>query len=535
METIAGDLSRAPERTQDKGEMRKVILGASLGTAFEWYDFFIYGALTAVLAPLFFPPTLGQTASFLASLATFGVGLVLRPFGSLVFGRLGDVVGRKYTFLVTILMMGVSTVGVGLLPTYATAGGWAPALLVLLRCIQGLALGGEYGGAATYVAEHAADERRGQSTSWIQLTATAGFLLSLVVVALSKAATGTEAFAQWGWRIPFLFSVVLLGISVYIRARLDESPVFARMKAEGRVSRQPIRDSFGNWSNLKLVLLTLFGTVAGVTVLWYSGQFFAMIFLMKWLKVDAGTTYMVVSIALLLGAPFFVVAGWLSDRLGRKPVILAGFLLGVLTIIPIFKGITHYANPALEQAISQSPVTVTSSECHLRLFSAPQTSCEQAREQLNSAGVPYTLVATAQPGAIVSAANQQVDGSDSAGIARLLQSAGYPTQADPARVNHVMVVLLVWVLVVLGCIVYGANGAYLVEIFPTRVRYSSMSMSYHIGTGYFGGFALYFATLISTTTGDIYAGLYYPIVMAVIAMVVTFFFLPETHKWRLDR
>jgi len=535
METLAGNLQSPPATGERAGEMRKVIWGASLGTAFEWYDFFVYGALATVLAPLFFPPSMGQTAAFLASLATFGVGLVLRPFGSLVFGRLGDLVGRKYTFLVTIVMMGVSTIGVGLLPTYATAGAWAPALLVLLRCIQGLALGGEYGGAATYVAEHATDQRRGLYTSWIQLTATAGFLLSLLVVTLTKGATTAQQFSDWGWRVPFLFSVVLLAISVYIRAKLSESPVFIQMKTEGKVSRQPIRDAFGNWANLKFVLLALFGTVAGVTVLWYTGQFFALIFLMKWLKVEPTTAYTLVSIALLLGAPFFVAAGWLSDRLGRKRVIIGGFIVGVLAIIPIFKGLTHYANPALERAIATAPVTLASSECSLRMFSAPQTSCERAREQLNTAGVPYTLVPAAAPGATVQVAGASADGADAAAIERLLRQAGYPAQADNAQINRPMVVALIWLLVVIGCVVYGPNGAYLVELFPTRVRYSSMSMAYHIGTGYFGGFALYFATLISTTTGDIYAGLYYPIVVATISILVAAFLLPETRGWRLDR
>jgi len=535
METLAGSLETRPAEGNRAREMRKVIWGASLGTAFEWYDFFVYGALAAVLAPLFFPPDMGQTAAFLASLATFGVGLVMRPFGSLVFGRLGDLVGRKYTFLVTIVMMGISTIGVGLLPTYATIGAWAPALLVLLRCVQGLALGGEYGGAATYVAEHAEDSKRGTHTSWIQLTATAGFLLSLLVVTVTRYATTPEQFNSWGWRIPFLFSIFLLGISIYIRARLNESPVFLQMKAEGKTSRQPIRDAFGNWTNLKYVLLALFGTVAGVTVLWYTGQFFALIFLMKWLKVEPTTAYMLVSLALVLGAPFFVAAGWLSDRWGRKRVIISGFIVGVLTVIPIFKGLTHFANPALERAIASAPVTLASSECRLRMFSAPDNACERAREQLNTAGVPYTLVAASAPGAIVHVAGASVDGADPAAVTQALRDAGYPAKADDAEINRPMVVVLIWLLVVIGCVVYGPNGAYLVELFPTRVRYSSMSMAYHIGTGYFGGFALYFATLISTTTGNIYAGLYYPIVVAVISILVAAFLLPETRGWKLDR
>lgn len=516
-------------------EMRKVVLGSSLGTAFEWYDFFIYGALAMTLGPLFFPPSLGQTASFLASLATFGVGLVLRPFGSLIFGRLGDIVGRKYTFLVTIVMMGISTVGVGLLPTYATAGALAPALLVLLRCIQGLALGGEYGGAATYVAEHAMPDDRGRATGWIQLTATAGFVLSLIVVSTTQMLTTSEEFMAWGWRVPFLLSIFLLALSIFIRSQLNESPVFLQMKAEGKLSKQPIRDAFGNWANLKYVLLALFGTVAGVTVIWYTGQFFALIFLMRWLKVDPTTAYWMVSIALVLGAPFFVLSGRLSDSFGRKKVILVGFIVAVALIVPIFKGITHFANPALERASAEAPVTIHSSECRLRPFSGPESSCEKARELLNNAGVPYTIVPSAEPGAVLHVKGLSTDNMDKTSIDKLLSSAGYPAKADPAQINRPAIVFLIWILVVLGCIVYGPNAAYLVELFPTRVRYSSMSMAYHIGTGYFGGFALYFATLISTTTGNIYAGLFYPLVIATISILVTAFFLPETKGWKLDR
>ncbi|AEI83137.1 general substrate transporter (plasmid) [Cupriavidus necator N-1] len=527
--------AQASATAAQSSEMRKVILGSSLGTAFEWYDFFIYGALATALGPLFFPPSLGQTAAFLASLATFGVGLVLRPFGSLIFGRLGDIVGRKYTFLVTIIMMGISTVGVGLLPTYATAGALAPFLLVLLRCIQGLALGGEYGGAATYVAEHARPDDRGRATGWIQLTATAGFVLSLVVVTTTQSLTTAEQFASWGWRVPFLFSIFLLALSIFIRSRLNESPVFLQMKAEGKLSKKPIRDAFGNWANLKYVLLALFGTVAGVTVIWYTGQFFALIFLMRWLKVDPTTAYWMVSIALILGSPFFVLSGRLSDRFGRKKVILFGFISAVALIFPIFKGVTHFANPALERASAEAPVTIHSSECRLRPFSGPETSCEKAREILNNAGVPYTVVPSSESGAVVRVKDLSTENADKISIEKLLASAGYPAKADPAQINRPAVILLIWILVVLGCIAYGPNAAYLVELFPTRVRYSSMSMAYHIGTGYFGGFALYFATLISTTTGDIYSGLFYPLVIATISILVTAFLLPETKGWTLDR
>lgn len=536
MNTVqAASLSIAAPAPIEQSSMRRVIIGSSLGTAFEWYDFFVYGTLATVLGPLFFSPSLGQTAAFLASLATFGVGLVLRPFGSLVFGRLGDVIGRKYTFLVTIIMMGASTVGVGLLPTYASAGAWAPVLLVLLRCIQGLALGGEYGGAVTYVAEHAGPNDRGYYTSWIQLTATGGFLLSLLVVNFAQNVTTPEQFLSWGWRVPFLFSVVLLLFSVYIRIRLNESPVFLQMKAEGKLSKRPVHEAFGNWANLKYVILALFGTVAGVTVIWYAGQFFALIFLIRWLKVEPSSAYWMVSIALILGAPFYVLFGWLSDRLGRKWIIMAGFIVGILTFMPIFTAITHYANPRLERAAATAPVTLVSSECKFRPFSAPVTSCEKTRELLNSAGISYTLKPAAGPGMVVHAGAASVDGYEPAQIRRMLTAAGYPEKADPAQMNRPMVTLLILMLVIIGCAVYGPNGAYLVELFPTKVRYSSMSMAYHIGTGYFGGFALYFASLISTTTGDIYAGLYYPIAVAAVSVLVTWLFLPETKGWKLAR
>lgn len=516
-------------------DMRKVILGSSLGTAFEWYDFFVYGALATVLGPLFFPPSLGPTASFLASLATFGVGLVLRPFGSLVFGCIGDLVGRKYTFLVTIIMMGGSTVCVGLLPTYASAGVLAPCLLVALRCMQGLALGGEYGGAITYVAEHAGPNDRGRSTGWIQVTATSGFLLSLIVVTATKLVTTPVQFAAWGWRVPFLFSAALLLVSIFIRFRLNESPVFIQMRAEGKLSRHPLRDAFANWENLKYVLLALFGTVAGGAVIWYSGQFFALIFLIKWLSVDPTTAYWIVSIALLLGAPFFVIAGSLSDKVGRKKVIVSGFLLSAVLIIPVFKGITHFANPALEQANANWPVTIYSSECRFRPFQPPESSCEKVREMLNGRGISYTFSPPRASDTTIGVGDLNVKADDLRAIENALLRAGYPAHADPSKINRPMVVFLVWVLVVLGCIVYGPNAAYLVELFPTRVRYSSISMAYHVGNGYFGGFALYFTTLISTSTGAMYAGLMYPIIVAAIATLVTVVSLPETKGWQLNR
>ncbi|RJF95714.1 MFS transporter [Noviherbaspirillum saxi] len=516
-------------------EMRKVIFGSSLGTAFEWYDFFVFGTLAAILGPLFFSKELGETGAFLAGLATYGAGLVLRPFGSLLFGKMGDIAGRKTTFMITMALMGVSTAGVGLLPTYEQAGIIAPILLVILRCLQGLALGGEYGGAATYVAEHAAPGRRGYATGWIQICATVGFFLSLVIVLSCQTALGPEQFKAWGWRIPFLISVGLFGVSMYIRSQLNESPVFMKMKAAGHLTKSPIKDSFGNWENMKVVLLALFGAVAGSGIIWYTGQFYALIFLQKSLKMEFGTAYILVSIALAMATPFFVIFGWLSDVIGRKKIMMFVFLLAAVTYVPIFQGLTHYGNPALERAIATSPVTVASNECSIRAFSGPQTDCEKVKEFLNTASVPHTLVAKSGPGVTTKIGNKVVEGLDVAGLKAAIKSAQYPEKALDSEINKPMVVLLLFILVMYVCMGYGPLAALLVELFPTRIRYSSISMPYHIGTGYFGGFMLYFATLITTSTGDIYAGLYYPIVIAVLSLIVGLFWLPETKDFDVSR
>lgn len=522
--TIGGEARTA----HGNREMRKVIWGSSLGTVFEWYDFFVYGTLAATLGLLFFSKALGETGAFLASLATYGAGLVLRPFGSLLFGRLGDVVGRKHTFLITILLMGISTAGVGLLPTYESAGVTATVMLVLLRCLQGLALGGEYGGAATYVAEHAADGRRGEATGWIQICATGGFFLSLIVVLSTQALTGAD-FKVWGWRIPFIISVLLLAVSIYIRMRLDESPVFLRMKAEGRTSQNPIMESFARWENLKVVLLALFGAVAGAGVVWYAGQIYALIFLQKVLKVELATAYILMSIALACAVPFFVICGWLSDKVGRKPIILCGLLLAAITYIPLFQALTHYVNPALEAAMSSAPVTIRSNQCQTRFFDGPQNDCERVKDYLVSQGISHRVdTAGTLPAVVTRVGTTEVMGFDQAGLVKALRGAGYPEKADPAAINRPMTVLILIVLAFYVCMTYGPLAAYLVELFPARVRYTSMSMPYHLGTGYFGGFMLYFATLIASKTGDIFDGLWYAIIISMMSVVVGFFALPET-------
>jgi len=512
----------------DAGEMRKVILGASLGTIFEWYDFFIYGTLAAILGPLFFPKELGDTGAFLAGIATYLAGLAIRPLGALVFGRLGDVVGRKYTFLVTIIIMGIGTACVGILPTYASAGVAAPILLVTLRCIQGLAMGGEYGGAATYVAEHAEPGKRGLATGWIQMTATVGFFISLLVVMACEAAIGTQEFRSWGWRIPFLFSILLLVISVYIRSRLEESPVFLQMKAEGRSSKAPVSESLKSWSNVKLMLLALFGIIAGTGIVWYTAQFYALIFLQKSLKIELQTSYVIISAGLTLATPFFLVFGWLSDKIGRKKIAMAALALAILTYIPIYKALMHFGNPALEAAIAKAPVVISSNECAVRFFAGPSNDCERVKEFLTVIGVPHRLVASPGGGVATTVAERLIGGYDEAGLRSALKASGYPEKANPADVNQPMLILLVACLMMYVCMSYGVLAAYLVELFPARIRYTSLSLPYHIGLGYFGAFMLYFSTLISANTGDIFAGLYYPIGIAAVSLLVGIPFLPET-------
>ncbi len=507
---------------------RRVIFASSLGTVFEWFDFYLYGTLAVFFGTLFFPPG-NDTAAFLASLATFGAGFAVRPLGALVFGRIGDLVGRKYTFLITIVVMGLATALVGVLPTYAQIGIWAPVLLVSLRLAQGLALGGEYGGAATYVAEHAPHGQRGYYTSWIQTTATLGFFLSLAVILGCRFGFGDEAFSEWGWRVPFLFSVFLLAISVYIRLKLRESPVFAELKAQGRHSRAPLTESFGQWRNLKVVLLALFGATAGQGVVWYTGQFYALFFLQNTLKLDFRLSYVLIAVALVIGTPFFIVFGKLSDRIGRKPIMVAGCLLAALTYIPIFNALTHYANPALAAFQERAAITVAAKDCHFNIFAKPSTPCDRARDFLTKAGLSYTsLPHHARQDVVTIIAGERLYGFDEAAYRQSLAARGYPAAADPAQVNRPMTVLLLAVLMLYVTMVYGPIAAFLVELFPTRIRYSSMSLPYHIGNGWFGGFLPFVGAALVVKSGDIYYGLWYPIAVATMTGLVGLLFVRET-------
>lgn len=533
---------------------RRVIFASSLGTIFEWYDFYLYGALSTLIARQFFAGV-DDTTGFIFALLAFAAGFFVRPFGALVFGRLGDLVGRKHTFLLTIVLMGASTALVGLLPNYASIGIAAPIALIVLRLLQGLALGGEYGGAAVYVAEHAPHGKRGLYTSWIQTTATIGLLLSLVVILGCRWIFGEE-FDTWGWRVPFLLSTVLLAISVYIRLQLEESPVFLEMRAEGKLATRPLAEAFGNRVNLKLVLLALVGATAGQAVIWYGGQFYALFFLEKTLQVESSAANLIMVAALLIGTPFFVVFGVLSDRIGRKPIIMGGCLLAALTYFPSFQALTHYANPALERAVTEAPVEVhaDTQACSFQFDPVGKQSfrrsCDIVKSALAKAGVPYTEVAGA-PGSIAAvkilggapvilpafeggSLDSKLFKEKSDEYVRTLRhalgQAGYPARADMDAVNYPMVIAVCSWLVLLVTMVYGPIAAWLVELFPAHIRYTSMSLPYHLGNGWFGGFLPVTAFAIVTATGDIYAGLWYPIVVAVMTLTIGTLFLPETSR-----
>ena len=537
-------------------EERKVIFASSLGTVFEWYDFYLYGSLAAIIARQFFSG-LDPTSAYIFALLAFAAGFLVRPFGAIFFGRLGDMIGRKYTFLVTILIMGSSTFVVGLLPSYASIGMAAPVILIALRLLQGLALGGEYGGAATYVAEHAPQGKRGAYTSWIQTTATLGLFLSLLVILGVRNVMGEKDFGEWGWRIPFLVSIVLLGISVWIRLSLAESPAFQKMKAEGKTSKKPLAESFGEWKNMKIIILALLGLTAGQAVVWYCGQFYALFFMTTIAKVDITTANLFIAASLLIGTPFFVIFGTLSDKIGRKPIIMAGCLIAALTYFSVFPMLLKYANPALLAAQQSSKVTVTANPGECSFQGSPiardidfTTSCDIAKRALTQAYIPYdNKAAPAGTPATVSIAdkvltapaatlNEKRDGfsAESAkaiaefrkGMTDAAKAANLTVAADPAKMNKGMVLLLLVFLVILVTMVYGPIAAMLVEMFPTRIRYTSMSVPYHVGNGWFGGLLPTTAFAMVAATGDIYFGLWYPVIVAAGTFVIGMLFIRET-------
>lgn len=540
--------------TTPKGQNEKLVIAASsLGTVFEWYDFYLYGLLASYISKQFFSGV-NETTGFILALGAFAAGFAVRPFGALVFGRIGDLVGRKNTFLVTMGLMGLSTFAVGLLPSYASIGVAAPIILVLLRIVQGLALGGEYGGAATYVAEHAPDGKRGLYTSFIQTTATMGLFAALLVVIGFRTALGEETFGGFGWRLPFLVSILLLGVSMWIRLQLSESPVFLKMKEEGKTSKAPLTEAFLRWPNLKLVLIALFGAAMGQAVVWYTGQFYVLFFLEKMMKVDGATVNVLLAVSLALGTPFFVFFGWLSDKIGRKWIIMGGCALAALTYFPLFGALTNAANPALAAAQVESPVRVTAhdGDCSVQFDPIGRNkfdarSCDIAKSYLAKNGISYTNV-EAPAGTIASVAvgdrllvapnPAEVTGPARAAaitayqgeVAAALAAAGYPAKADPATIDKPLVVLILWFMVILVTMVYGPIAALLVELFPSRIRYTSMSLPYHIGNGWFGGFLPTTAFAMVAATGDIYYGLWYPVVLAVVTLVLGALFLPETFR-----
>jgi MFS family permease len=544
----ASTLAATGDRGMTRDE-RKVIFASSLGTVFEWYDFYLYGSLAAIISKQFFAGV-NETTAFIFALLAFAAGFAVRPFGAIIFGRLGDMIGRKYTFLITILIMGMSTAVVGMLPSYASIGVAAPIILISLRLLQGLALGGEYGGAATYVAEHAPTGKRGYYTSFIQTTATLGLFLSLLIILGCRLALGKD-FDDWGWRIPFLLSILLLAISVYIRLQLNESPVFKKMKEEGKASRAPLTESFLRWPNLKIVILILLGGTAGQAVVWYTGQFYALFFLLQTLKVDPTTANLLIAGSLAIGTPFFVVFGWLSDKIGRKPIIMVGCLLAAVTYFPIFKALTQYANPAIFEAQAKNPVTVVAdpAQCSFQFDPVGKakftSSCDIAKSAMAKRAINYSneaapagTVASIKIGSTTLAAFDGTTlpaadfkakfGAFDKSVTDSVKAAGYPTKADPDKINYPMVVLLLTILVIYVTMVYGPIAAWLVELFPTRIRYTSMSLPYHIGNGWFGGFLPTTAFAMVAATGDIYYGLWYPIVVAIMTAVLGTFFLPET-------
>jgi len=532
MQTRSAETAATPEDQGIGKEERFVIFSSSLGTVFEWYDFYLYATLAPFFATLFFPPG-NEMAALMSAFATYAAGFLVRPFGALVFGRVGDLTGRKYAFLVTIIVMGSATFAVGLLPTFAAIGWWAPVLLVSLRLLQGLALGGEYGGAATYVAEHSAHHRRGFTTSFIQTTATIGFFLALLVIGLCRIYMEAEAFAEWGWRAPFLGSILLLAFSVVIRLRLNESPVFRKMKDEGRGSQSPLTESFLHYPNNKFVLLALLGATAGQGVVWYTGQFYALFFMQITLKLDFLLAYALIALALLAGTPLFIFFGWLSDRIGRLKIIMAGCALAVLTFFPLFTALTDAINPDLAAFQQRHNIIVSAdtAHCNLHIFVGPWSTfsdCDRAQDFVTKLGVSFRQQDT--PGQPVSLriGNTRIEGWDAAKWQAAFTAAGLPANADPARVNWVLAELILILMMVYVTMVYGPMAAYLVELFPAKIRYTSMSLPYHIGNGWFGGMLPLLATAIVASTGNIYNGLWYPVIVALMTCIIGMFFLHET-------
>ena len=530
MSALAGTASRTGGMSKDE---KFVIFASSLGTIFEWYDFYLYAVLAPFFASLFFP-TGNDTAALLSAFATYAAGFLVRPFGAIIFGRIGDLVGRKYTFLVTIMVMGTSTFLVGVLPTYASVGWLAPIMLVTLRLCQGLALGGEYGGAATYVAEHSRPHERGYATSFIQTTATLGLLLALIIIALCRSNMVAKDFSEWGWRVPFLVSVFLLIFSVYIRLKLNETPIFQKMVQEGKGSKAPLTESFFHYPNNKYVLLALLGATAGQGVVWYTGQFYALFFLVITLKVDYLTAYQLIGLSLIIGTPFFIVFGWLSDRIGRLKIILAGCAIAAITYFPLFQGLTHYVNPDLEAFAKANPITVSAdqSNCNFHIFVGPWskfTDCDRAQDFLTKSGLSFKIAGVPGSKTVdLDIAGTKVQGWDNAKWTAALAAKNFPKAADPKKINWFMTQVIRVIMVIYVTMVYGPIAAFLVEMFPTKIRYTSMSLPYHIGNGWFGGMLPLLATAIVAAQGDIYAGLWYPIIVAVMTLIIGLVFLRDT-------
>ena len=530
MSALAGTASRTGGMSKDE---KFVIFASSLGTIFEWYDFYLYAVLAPFFASLFFP-TGNDTAALLSAFATYAAGFLVRPFGAIIFGRIGDLVGRKYTFLVTIMVMGTSTFLVGVLPTYASVGWLAPIMLVTLRLCQGLALGGEYGGAATYVAEHSRPHERGYATSFIQTTATLGLLRALIIIALCRSNMVAKDFSEWGWRVPFLVSVFLLIFSVYIRLKLNETPIFQKMVQEGKGSKAPLTESFFHYPNNKYVLLALLGATAGQGVVWYTGQFYALFFLVITLKVDYLTAYQLIGLSLIIGTPFFIVFGWLSDRIGRLKIILAGCAIAAITYFPLFQGLTHYVNPDLEAFAKANPITVSAdqSNCNFHIFVGPWskfTDCDRAQDFLTKSGLSFKIAGVPGSKTVdLDIAGTKVQGWDNAKWTAALAAKNFPKAADPKKINWFMTQVILVIMVIYVTMVYGPIAAFLVEMFPTKIRYTSMSLPYHIGNGWFGGMLPLLATAIVAAQGDIYAGLWYPIIVAVMTLIIGLVFLRDT-------